>query len=145
MIGQLPNEEGNTLLSLINTNLQRCDLRALEFADAGLEYCHLDGAILLGTKLEYGALVGTSFRGAMLEGAQLVGAAVFGSNFLGATGLSNEQIGVTLGDSSVIISPDRARPAHWPNFELTWEQRRKWLYEVRNSHEPTRRPDWLPS
>jgi uncharacterized protein YjbI with pentapeptide repeats len=66
----------------------------------------------------------TDFHGADLSGAQ-----IYSVDF-SHTGISAEQLNRAFGDGSTTLPAGMARPAHWPQAKLDWEdfdnEYRKW-------------------
>ena len=151
---------GEVVLDVRFCNLQGCDLKKLNFDKAMMEYARLQGAQMLRTQMQGADLFRAQMQGARLWGAQMQGATLWGAQmqgadlsgpefdaetkFLGAdlsgariysvdfshTGISAKQLNSSFGDGSTTLPAGMARPAHWPQAKLDWDdfdtEYRKW-------------------
>ncbi|MHA6764197.1 pentapeptide repeat-containing protein [Streptacidiphilus sp. PAMC 29251] len=84
------------------------DLIGAKLASADLRGANLRGAYLIGADLRRADL-----RGADVIGADFRGTDVRGADLTGALFLIQSQLDAAVGDSTTVLPPTLARPAHW--------------------------------
>ena len=119
---------GDVGLDLRFCNLQRRDLKNLNFDKAMIQGAHLQGAQMWRTQMQGARLQGAQMQGADLRGTEFDAEADFhGADLSGArirfvdfshTGISAKQLNSAFGNGSTALPAGMARPAHWPQAEL---------------------------
>ena len=89
------------------------DRRGADLAGADLHGQDLRGANLRGALLIGADLRGSDLRMADLAGADLRGADLGGADLRGSLFVTQSQLEAAHGDLATLLSPARARPAHW--------------------------------
>jgi len=132
------------------TQMQGARLQRAQMQGAGLTGAQMQGADLFRAQMQGARLWGAQMQGATLWRAQMQGADLdktefdaktifLGADLSGAliysvdfshTGISAKQLNSAFGDGSTTLPAGMARPAHWPQAELDWDdfdtEYRKW-------------------
>ncbi|WP_297768490.1 pentapeptide repeat-containing protein [uncultured Roseovarius sp.] len=119
---------------LVGAQLQGADLMYAELQGADLIAAQLDGADLTGTKMD---------KSTLLSAANFSASALRGSDFTSVPQIA-DHVMYAFGDGSVRLPDGVEWPAHWPTFELDYDQFdeewRKWQADP-ETYVPPEAPD----
>ena len=109
--------------NLSDADLQRADLSDADLQWADLSDADLQGADLNGADLQGANLWNANFQGANLLNANLQRAYLGGAKLAKAKHLPQDQINGAFGDGATTLPDHLNRPAHWPDWALSYFER----------------------